>query len=471
MNNINLATALALLSWPIIALWLYKTRPIGQATLWTILGALMLLPIEASIKFPVIPQLDKTTIPNFVAFVGCMFVLRKPIKLWNGFGLAEILILTFFLSPLISSELNSDEIAIGDRVLPGVGIYDGAAAVLYQVVVLLPFFLGRRVLCSEADTEEILRVLVVAGLVYSLPILLEVRLSPKLNTWVYGYFPFRFDQQVRAGGFRPVVFMGGGLLVSFFMMTTAVAAAAFWRTGTKAIRTARLPSAAVTTYLSAVLVLCKSLGALVYGGFLVPLVRFTKPKFQARIALALVILALLYPTLRLVDVFPTGVMLDLAGSVSTDRKDSLETRFKNEDQLVARASQRFWFGWGRFGRSRVYDDQGNDITLSDGRWINTMGQFGFIGFLAEFGLLSLPVFRAAAAFRFIPSAKEKTLLAALILILAINIVDLLPNSPLLPWTWLIAGALLGRAEKLRAFAREQKNARGSKLSPVIIPTH
>ena len=77
-----------------------------------------------------------------------------------------------------------------------------------------------------------LRGLVVAGLIYSLPMLFEVRMSPQLHTWIYGYFPHSFGQQMRDGGFRPVVFIGHGLGVAFFVMTTVVAAAAFWRTGT-----------------------------------------------------------------------------------------------------------------------------------------------------------------------------------------------------------------------------------------------
>ena len=73
--NLNFVTTFALLSWPVVALWLYKTRPVGQATLWTILGAYMVLPVGANIKFAMIPQLDKSSIPNIVAFLGCMIVL------------------------------------------------------------------------------------------------------------------------------------------------------------------------------------------------------------------------------------------------------------------------------------------------------------------------------------------------------------------------------------------------------------
>jgi hypothetical protein len=89
------------------------------------------------------------------------------------------------------------------------------------------------------------------------------------------------------------------------------------------------------------------------------------------------------------------------------------------------------------------------VSVTDGRWIITMGQFGFVGFLAEFGLLALAVVRAAQAVKVTSDDNEKVMLAALALILAINVVDLLPNASLSPWTWLLAGALLGRAEALR----------------------
>ena len=46
-------------------------------------------------------------------------------------------------------------------------------------------------------------------------------------------------------------------------------------------------------------------------------------------------------------------------------------------------------------------------------------------------------------------------LAALALIISANIVELLPNATLTPWTWLLAGALLGRSELLRIRANNK----------------
>jgi hypothetical protein len=442
-----IATA-GLLVWPVVVLVLYRARPVGQATLWAILGGYLLLPVGASIKLEMIPQFDKGTIPNLAALLGCTLIAGRAVRWTNGLGLPEALLLLVLAGPFVTSALNTDAIPVGERVLPGVGPYDAASAVMAQFLFLIPFFLGRQFLRDAEGNADILRVLAVAGLAYSLPMLLEVRLSPQLHTWIYGYFPHSFLQQVREGGFRPVVFLGHGLLVAFFIMTAGVAAAACWRARVPLLR---VPASGVTAYLSGVLVLCKTLSALAYGAALTLLVRFMPPRLQLRIAVGLVALALLYPTLRATDLFPTRALVELAQSVDEERAASLKFRFDNEDILLSRAWERFLMGWGRFGRSRVYDeDSGRDLSVTDGRWIITMGQFGFVGFLAEFGLLALAAVRAASAVKLAETDEEQVFLAALGLIVAINMVDLLPNASLSPWTWLLAGALLGRAEALRA---------------------
>src|SRR5258708_39137399 len=93
----------------------------------------------------------------------------------------------------------------------------------------------------------------------------------------------------------------------------------------------------------------------------------------------------------------------------------------------------------------------------------TLGQFGMVGFLAEFGLLSISVFRAASALKFAESFRDSVFLSALALIVAINIIDLLPNATLSPWTWLLAGSLLGRSEVILAISRNT-NPRSSHLN-------
>jgi len=441
-------------AWPIVAAYLYSHRTITEATVWTLLGALLVLPAGASIKFEMIPAIDKNSVPNICTFAGCMFA-ASPIKQSRfRFGLCEILLISLIVSPLVTSLLNNDPIYIGGSFFPGVGTYDGISAVISQLILSLSFIVGRRYLQDPKDNAVILRALTVAGLAYSLPMLFEVRMSPQLSSWLYGYLPTTsFVAEMRYGGFRPVVFMGNGLIVAFFMMTCVVASMAHLRVRKRAVRFAA-PSA-VTIYLSIILVFCKTAAAIIYGAVLGMLVRFARPETQIRVALLLGCLALSYPLLRATDIIPTKVMVDLARSIDPDRAQSLELRFDQEAALLAHASERFYFGWGRYGRNRIItEESGKDDSVTDGLWIITMGQFGIIGFLAQFGLLVLPIFRAFPAFKFVQYPHEKIFLAAIALILAVSAIDQLPNASLSSWTWLLAGSLLGQSEALRAKSRD-----------------
>jgi hypothetical protein len=195
---------------------------------------------------------------------------------------------------------------------------------------------------------------------------------------------------------------------------------------------------------------------LIYGVILIPIVRFAKPRVGVHLAVVVAVGALIYPALRAEGLIPTKVLLDTAASISAERAGSLDARFREEQDLLGRASERPLFGWGRFGRARIYDPKtGEDISTTDGFWIGTLGDFGLFGFLTTFGLLALPVFRAASALRLINSMRDRVFFSALTLIVAFGIVDLIPNAFLTPWSWLLEGALLGRAEALRVAAQKK----------------
>jgi hypothetical protein len=421
--------------------------------MWTILGAQLLLPVSAALKIPGVPQFDKITIGNLAALIGCIIFAKRKLGFFSRFGLVEVLMLLFIVGPFVTSELNNDLIVLRSGAIPSLGHYDGLSASVIQCLLLIPFILGRSLFRNEETNKQILVVLTTAGLFYAIPLLFEIRISPQLHGWVYGYFPGEWYQEVRSGGFRPVVFMGHGLTASFFTMTTVIAAVAIWRTQP---RFGAVPTGVIVSYLAAVLFLCKSFGATLYTLFLAPLVRFASPRVQTRVAVLLVLFGLTYPLSRTLDLVPTTLMTDVAALVSVERSLSLKTRFDQEQQLLDRALQRPFFGWGRWGRARIYNEHlDKDVSITDGRWIITMGQYGILGFIAEFGLLAISVIRARSAMGKIDSAHGQLFLAALSLIVAINIVDLLPNSTLLPWTFLIAGALLGRSEQAFALRRER----------------
>ncbi|KRQ94729.1 hypothetical protein CQ12_04150 [Bradyrhizobium jicamae] len=449
---------IVVLAWPMVAFALYSTKPPAEATLWTILGGLLLLPATFAMKIPMIPALDKTSVPSLCAFVAYLFFVSRSSRTSSRFGSAELFAGLYVLGPVLTSVFNNDVIFVGTRILPGVGLYDGVSALLSQLIILIPFFIGRRLLQRSSDTEAILKVLAIAGLLYSIPMLIEIRMSPQLSNWIYGFFPSTgMAAEARYGGFRPVVFMANGLAAAFFMATSFLAATALWRARTAVTP---VPPAAVSGYLAIVIVLCKSAGALTYtvlGGLLV---RLVTPRVQLRIGALLVGVGLLYPVLRVTDLFPDHAVLEVSSLFSQERAESLRFRFDQENHLLDRAMQRPLLGWGRYGRSRVYDDDsGTDTSFTDGAWIITLGQFGLLGFLAQFSLLALPVFRALSAYKNAESEKDRIYLAALVTIIALTFVEQLPNSSISSWSWLLVGALLGRTEYLKANARRGRRFR------------
>ena len=109
------------------------------------------------------------------------------------------------------------------------GLIEAFALMVQNAMLLMPFVLGLNFLRRTEDQRNLLVAILATGLVYSLLMLFEVRMSPQLNIMIYGYFQHYFDQMIRFGGFRPIVFLYHGLWVAFFALTVLAAAAALWR--------------------------------------------------------------------------------------------------------------------------------------------------------------------------------------------------------------------------------------------------
>ncbi len=418
----------------------------------------MFLPVRTMVDLPMIPPLGKESIPALAAFLGCRFIAGRRISFFSQRrDWVFWLLLLFILEPFITAELNGDAIFVGGYRLPPMEHYDALSAVINQIIIIMPFFLGRQLFRTEEDHALLFRILILAGLFYSLLMLFEVRMSPQLHSWLYGYFPHSFAQQRRFDGFRPVVFMGHGLWVAFFAAITVIAATVFWQLKIKVLR---FSPAGVSYYLLLVLLLCKSVASVMYGYAAFLLIKMTSFKTQLRAARMLVLIALLYPSMSIMNVFPHQTLMGWAESVSAERAESLGFRFKNEDMLLNHARQRLFFGWGGWGRNRVHNEEtGDDISVTDGKWIITFGVFGWLGFIAEFGLLALPVFRAVSVFKWAKTQQEKTFLSAHALLIGIVMLDQLPNASLAPWLWLVAGVLLGRTEAIFDESKTQGEGR------------
>lgn len=459
----NLFAFLMLVLWPVITAMLFRRLPVGRAIIASLLVAYLFLPPPpAGFDFPLLPPLTKETIPSLAMILACLILYRDRITLMPETIIGRVLVITFVCSPLATVLTNAEPVFWGQMALPALKLREAVSTMLQQALLIAPFLMARNFLRNPDDQRDILKALFIGGMVYSVLMLIEVRLSPQLNIWVYGYFQHNFDQMIRFGGFRPIVFLYHGLWVSFFAMTAVVSAAALAR---RSVTRVALGFWAAAAYLLVVLVLSKSLGAIMYGLLLVPLVAVLSSRTQLRVAALLAFVALAYPVLKGADLVPQEAMVQQAERVESDRANSLRFRFQQETILLHRAQEKPLFGWGLWGRNHIWDGATRTIlTVTDGRWIILIGVLGWVGFLAEFGLLAWPIF---LLWRKSGQGDVSPWIGPMALMLGINMIDLIPNATLTPLTWLMAGAILGYAE---GFSRQTQSATIRPVSPAGLRT-
>lgn len=459
---------------PIAILTFFTARPV-VATTWLLLGAILFLPERVQVDPPILPPIDKQSFATFWVLLGC--ALRAPEKLRAAKPLRGIDLFFVFacVGLFVTNVLNTDEQVFGPLRLQGTSTYDSfAATVKDALAIYVPFFLGRAMYRGSADLRVFFQVLIAAALFYSLLALFEVRMSPRCHSDVYGFMQTDFEMTMRGGGYRPMVFMSGGLALAMFFLSAAVGAVAMRRAGIR-VSVPLVSSVSPTPiglYLTGILVLAKSTGAILYGLVALPLGAFAR-KPGVRLAVLLSVLVISFPLLRATQIFPTDSIVSAAESLSEERALSLWFRFFNEDQLLERASERRWFGWGGYGRYRVYDAHtGEDLSVTDGAWMIDLGSRGIFGFLCMYGMLVVPVFMAARRLKTIPEASDRWLVAALATIVALNATDLLPNGLFSYFPYYFAGVLVGvleggrwttkRRDEIASKHHERRRARESR---------
>ena len=433
----------ALLIWPLVALMLYMTLPVGRATIWTILGGYLLLPVLTAFDFPGVPPFNKYSVPTLCALLLAPIMARRGEFRWPSSPVVNLLMAIYILMPFVTGLNNTVPINVGTVSIPGMGLKECMRAAFENLLDIGPFILGAGLLGNERGHRDLLMAFVVAALVYSIPILAEIRLSPFLQRTVYGVMQSGyFQQQMRYGGFRSIVFLGHGLLVSTFCAMAFIAAIGLWR---MRIRVLGFSAGLMALYLAIILVLNKSVGAIILAALLAPLVYLVRPRRQFGVVLVLAFVIVLYPALRGADVIPVSQVTRLIEKVSAERAHSWSFRLKNEDMLLNRAREKPLFGWGIYGRNRVLIQtewgETRDVSPTDGTWIILVGMYGWVGYIACFGLLTYPFWRGfRLRSKAIPIAS-----ATLMMMHLLNLLDLIPNSSLRPITWVIAGALANMA--------------------------
>lgn len=355
----------------------------------------------------------------------------------RGLGvMLYVLLGLLMLAAVMTLASNPEDIVNGPRLRPGLTYRDVVSMVSGPLIAMVPFFLALRFLRSPTHQVEVMRAIVICGVFYAALAAFEARMSPQLNVWIYGYFQHSWVQHLR-DGFRPIVFLSHGLSLGFFLLTAAIAGFALFRHLKEPVRFAYLAGG---IWILLVLFISRNLGAAILAILFVPMV-FLAPRFlQVRVAAACAALLLVYPFVWQSQILPIDAFMEFVTSISGARAQSLQTRLDNEAMLLARALEKPLFGWGAWGRWRVFNESGQDLTISDGIWIITLGERGWAGYLAFFGIITLPLFFLVRAVRI----KERShVVIGMALITAANLIYMIPNSTLTPVGWLMIGTIAG----------------------------
>lgn len=462
----NLIAEIALFAWIPIALLFFRFLKPPAAVAATLLGSILCLPANVGIHFPGIPTIDRHVSGGIAALIGYFVLVPRNAKAPRRLGWDTVVIAVLVFCTFLSAITNPDPLVYGILRLPGLGPYDSLSLMFGRFVAIgLPFTMATRLVRGRDDLVAVLKVIVGFGLAYVPLVLWEARMSPQLHATLYGYFPHDFQEHVRGGRYRPVVFTGSGLECATFLAMAVLASVGLHRAREKVFG---FPTAVTSIALFVALVACVSLAPFLYGFVFTLLMLGTSERIQGQAAIALSIVVVFYPLLRSQDLFPTSAFVSAAEVVSADRANSLAFRFDNEDQLLEKAAERPLFGWGSWSRNHVYDrETGDDISITDGFWIIELGQFGLTGFLSFFGLLLTPAVLAARRMKRLSAGPTRALVACAMLIVIVRAVDLIPNGFLSAITFYLSGMLIPFARPIakRAVARAAGERRAA-LVPV-----
>jgi tetratricopeptide (TPR) repeat protein len=426
----NLLAQSALFLWIPMVVVIFACLPPKRAVVTGYVFAWLYLP-NVGYGLPGLPDYTKMT-ATVLGVLLCMMLFDASRLFTFRFRWYDMPMLVWCVGPFITALTND------------LGPYEGLSASVTEVFIWgLPYLIGRLYLTDLDSMRELAMAIVVGGLTYIPLCLIEIRLSPRLESWVYGINRW---EGTRYGGYRPKAFLATGLELGLWMTIASLTACQLWFCG--AVKRLRgisfgwlLIGLLVTT------VLCKSTGAivlLVAGIGALGMVRLTKRSWPIW---ALMLIPLFYVSTRATNVWSGQQILDITLlTAGADRAESYEYRLDMENKVAAKARERPIMGWGRFSRSNLTTKEGAKSTVQDGWWLVVLGVNGRVGLATMVTLMLLPMVLTIRRFPvrtwFDPQVGP---VVALSLVLVLIMCDFLSNAMLNPIYAVTIGGLLGQS--------------------------
>ena len=431
----NFMVAVALFGWIPLVMLLFRRLDPRLAVTVAFVGGWMFLPV-AGFKVPGVPAYNKMTATCIVILFWAWKFDKERFSEFN-FSLADIPMLMWCIAPFFSSVFND------------LGVYDGLSQCMYQSITWgVPYYIARIYFSDAAGLKMLATAIFIGALIYIPFCWFELIMSPQLHRLTYGFHQHNFLQTLRdGGGFRPMVYMDHGLMTSMWMVLAVFLGIWMYYTGELPEKILSVPSRYLLLLLIFTTFAMKSVGAIVLL-FIGLIVLFLSNKMKNVVLLLIMLLVPpLYVYTRTTGIWDgTNLSGYVAEKFSPTRAQSLQFRFDNETILINKALQGTFFGWGGFGRSRVFNDKGKDLSVTDGLWIITLGQNGKFGLMAMIIAIQTPVI--LFFLRFKPGSwneKNSAVPAVMALFLAIYMIDNLLNAMTNPIYMLFSGGLTGMA--------------------------
>lgn len=273
----------------------------------------------------------------------------------------------------------------------GWGIYEGISVSVPRFITWgIPFLVGR-LYFSDLESLKQLAIAIFLGAVAYVPFcLIEVRMSPQLHTWVYGYHQHVFAQAFREGGWRPTVFLQHGLAVANFMCLAAMIGWWLWARKSQS-RLIGWPMLYLWLGVAATAFLCRSTGALALTAMAVSILLFTSRLRYSFPMWLLVLLPPAYVAARTVGGWNADELVEIAKLLfSAERVDSLDFRLDSEAQMWQEAQRHLLVGNGRF-TFVARGPEGELGVTPDGYWIIALGCNGVFGVVLLLLALGMPL--------------------------------------------------------------------------------
>jgi hypothetical protein len=436
MGEPNVIVPIALLAFVLLTAACFQLFEPQRAVLYLMLGGWLFLP-HFDERFRALILTSKAAFVPAVVLLGSIIFDAR----WRRFRprLFDLPMAVLCVGPFVTA-LSND-----------LGTKEAASAMLDATMTWgAPYFLGRLYLGDGRALKEFATALAVAALVYVPFCLWEDRMSPQLHYTVYGFRAENFTTMIRFGGFRPSVFMQTGLAVAFFMAMGTLSAIWLWRTGARRelagvpLNWLCIPLLLLTT------IVCRSTGAIILLAVGIAVLEGTRFLRTPALIIALAVLPSAYCAARISGWDADTVVAVARDVVNEERASSLQFRFENEHLLIKRAQIRPWLGWGRFGRSFVYDEDGQRVTIVDSMWIIAFGVAGLVGLLALGAMLAIPPVALSRALPIRYWANPRIApAAALAVTLLLWALDNLVNAMMTPVFAAIMGALVSFVLALR----------------------